>query len=155
MPMLLETPAAVRFVSVEPMLGPVDFTRVKWAKIPVDPANYARHGVPAPDEMWSLNNVLVSRPADDYNKAKIGLDWVIVGGESGPGARPMHPGWARSIRDQCQAAGVSFYFKQWGEWKHVMDNHEPGRVLFERVGKKAAGRLLDGREWNEYPEINP
>jgi len=64
------------------------------------------------------------------------------------------PTGRRSAR-RAWAAGVSFYFKQWGEWKHVMYNHEPGRVLFERVGKKAAGRLLDGREWNEYPEINP
>lgn len=70
-----------------------------------------------------------------------GIDWLIAGGESGPGARPMHPDWARSIRDQCQAAGVAFHFKQWGEWTPHM----------HRVGKKAAGRLLDGCEWNEFP----
>lgn len=107
------------------------------------------------------------------------IDWVIVGGESGPGARPMHPDWVRGLRDQCQAAGVPFLFKQWGEWVDA-DNgpdedapykgkadcwvHEDGTThsgangvdFFRtypvyRVGKKAAGRLLDGREWNEAP----
>ena len=66
-----------------------------------------------------------------------GIDWVIVGGESGPMARPMQPEWARSIRDQCLSAGVSFFFKQWG-----------GLIA------KAGGRLLDGREWNELPVIS-
>ena len=63
-----------------------------------------------------------------------GIDWVIVGGESGPGARPMQADWARDIRDQCQAAGVPFYFKQWGG-----------------VFKKRHGRVLDGRTWDEMP----
>jgi protein gp37 len=71
----------------------------------------------------------------------MGLDWVICGGESGPGARPMHPDWARGLRDQCVAAGVPFFFKQWG-------NHDADGA---NVGKKRAGRLLDGREWNEVP----
>lgn len=98
------------------------------------------------------------------------LDWVIVGGESGPGARPMHPDWARSLRDQCAAAGVAFHFKQWGEWFPVEDgafSHwlsiagkltaaqqalpAPDDQAISRVGKKRAGRLLDGREWNEVP----
>ena len=73
-----------------------------------------------------------------------GIDWVIVGGESGPNARPMHPEWVRSIRDQCVAAGVPFLFKQWGEYD------ENG----VKVGKKAAGRMLDGRVWDEYPRGN-
>lgn len=73
-----------------------------------------------------------------------GIDWVIVGGESGPNARPMHPEWVRSIRDQCVAAGVPFLFKQWGE-------HDENGV---KVGKKAAGRVLDGRVWDEYPRGN-
>jgi protein gp37 len=83
------------------------------------------------------------------------LDWVIAGGESGPGARPMHPDWVRSLRDQCRAAGVPFFFKQWGEYEPcelLPDRHgTPWRVHFARVGKRHAGRLLDGREWNEFP----
>lgn len=72
------------------------------------------------------------------------IDGVIVGGESGPGARPMHPDWVRSIRDQCVAAGVPFFFKQWGAWAQT----GPG---FVRVGKKIAGRKLDGRTWDQWP----
>lgn len=98
------------------------------------------------------------------------LDWVIVGGESGPGARPMHPDWAHSLRDQCTVAEVPFFFKQWGEWvggtydsdvigDHVIfpdwgsvDAHDWGSQTFSaRVGKKRAGRHLDGRTWNEVP----
>lgn len=108
------------------------------------------------------------------------LDWVIVGGESGPGARPMHPEWTRSLRDQCAAAGVPFLFKQWGAWapgEVAGPNSRPidaatwwdGRWLYERVGaaredehvddepdlfrvgKKRAGRLLDGVEHNGFP----
>jgi hypothetical protein len=90
------------------------------------------------------------------------LDWVIVGGESGPHARPMHPAWPRSLYDQCAAAGVaSFFFKQWGEWKPSRDDDdlpcrghdfEPGVTVW-RVGKKRAGRLLDGVEHNAFPEV--
>jgi protein gp37 len=118
------------------------------------------------------------------------LDWVICGGESGPGARPMHPDWARGLRDHCQAAQVPFFFKQWGEWMpyeetadmpfwegqdgrlydaNVLmpdwgaDNVETrwdeglwaipklSHAIFQRVGKKAAGRMLDGRTWEERP----
>lgn len=103
-PLLLQTPAAVRFISAEPLLG----------HISLDPLRYCG-----------------------------GLDWVIVGGESGPEARWMHRWWVRSLRDQCFSAGVSFYFKQWGEY----NEHQ------ERVGKKAAGRDLDGRTWDEFPEV--
>lgn len=153
-PHLLATPAAVRFVSAEPLLGPVDLTR--WSGI-----------------------------EGDGGTMGFGLDLVIVGGESGPGARPMHPDWARSLRDQCQAAGVAFFFKQWGEWtpgENVLsqitgwranatygpwvggdewlfgetDMGDPEEDWHDepdlyRVGKKAAGRLLDGREWNQMP----
>lgn len=84
------------------------------------------------------------------------LDWLICGGESGPHARPMHPEWVRSIRDQCQAAGVPFFFKQWGEWAPECDKKYfdvgSSKVGFVRVGKKRAGALLDGREWKEYPK---
>lgn len=114
-----------------------------------------------------------------------GIDWVIVGGESGAGARPMHPDHARSLRDQCQAAGVPFLFKQWGEWRdgsggsptaHTVllnGSHGCGHpdswatwdekalwqslnpVMMTKVGKERAGRLLDGRTWDEYPEVRP
>lgn len=101
------------------------------------------------------------------------IDWLIVGGESGQQARPMHPEWARSLRDQCQAAGVPFFFKQWGEWRpadHGGGTTSSGDIstavrrgvarpiegqinqYLWRVGKHAAGRLLDGREWNEFPQ---
>lgn len=106
------------------------------------------------------------------------LHWVIVGGESGPKARPMHPDWARSLRDQCQAAHVPFFFKQWGEWASpgvegwgripgtIQHINSTGKALdpcpkdenadcltVVRVGKKTAGRLLDGREWNGMPQV--
>lgn len=96
------------------------------------------------------------------------LRWLVAGGESGPGARPMHPAWARSLRDQCVAAGVLFFFKQWGEWcpeAIAFRDAWPGRwhewpetddlapVGAIRVGKSRAGRLLDGREWNEIPDM--
>lgn len=140
-PLLLQTPAAVRFVSLEPLLGPVDLS---------------------------------------YRPRLGKLNWVIVGGESGPGARPMNPKWARDIRDQCKAAGVPFFFKQWGEWGdpiqlpprinytriesfHFENTELTGNPVHPkrltggtahtmfRVGKKAAGRLLDGVEHNEFP----
>jgi len=123
---LLRTPAAVRFLSIEPMLGAIDM-RMGGASMPT----YSEH-----------------RPLPR-------LDWVIVGGESGQHARPMHPDWARSLRYQCDAAGVPFLFKQWGEW--LPDNQNPaikgpsGDTQAIRLGKKAAGRLLDGVEHNGYP----
>ena len=148
-PMLLQTPAAVRFVSYEPALGPVDFTAF----------------MSPPGKSWSHE---VALAWGDTNE----LDWIIMGGESGPGARPMHPDWARSVRDQCQAAGVPFFFKQWGEWektttenvlfgkpnrrdgKNYAKINYPGYKMqwVARVGKKRAGRLLDGRTWDEFPE---
>lgn len=117
-PLLLQTPAAVRFVSLEPLLGPITLTELQPAReVEVDSLN-GKHGI--------------HRPLQGRNQT---LNWVIVGGESGPQARPMHPDWARTIRDQCIAAGVPFFFKQWGG-----------------CDKKASGRLLDGREWNEFPK---
>lgn len=113
-PLLLDTPAAVRFLSMEPLLAPVTFRWAKWA-----PLVNAGH----------LDGLT-------------GIDWVIVGGESGRGARPMHPDWARTLRDQCAAAGVPFLFKQWGSH----DEHG------QRMSKHDAGRTLDGRTWDEYPE---
>ena len=149
-PLLLQTPAAVRFVSCEPLLEPVDINISIFGF-------HREYGNPMPPKFsWVRGN---------------GLDWVICGGESGSGARPMHPDWARSLRDQCQAASVPFFFKQWGEWappymdRHGYEENEidgscthyptyhifDDRKIMERVGKNAAGRLLDGREWNEYP----
>lgn len=117
-PWLLAIPAAKRFVSIEPMLGAVDLTRLSAIRA-YAPELYKPDDPCAPDLKW---NALSEE--DGYNDAfatQTGeemalLDWVIVGGESGPAARPMHPDWARKIRDQCQAAGVPFFFKQWGEW---------------------------------------
>lgn len=198
-PDLLAMPAAQRFISAEPLLGPIDLTAVL--------------------------HPLTRETGDDGLGAPL-LDWVIVGGESGPNARPMHPDWARSLREQCTAAGVPFFFKQWGEWlptssldiychgasgkerkypqaaglsmladgriclqdfsvaehqrriktgvarnsraievnQQAIDDHRAavedgarkldnplGYQWLYRVGKKAAGALLDGREWREMP----
>lgn len=145
-PHLLRVPARVRFLSCEPLLGPVDLR--EWFD--------AGHESGGPAG-W------VGEP--------IGIHWVIVGGESGAGARPMHPEWARSLRDQCVAAGVKFFFKQTGEWVpygHIGSlqdeaadrwdgdwtrcaiRNEHG-MQFVRVGKHRAGRQLDGRNWDETP----
>ena len=88
----------------------------------------------------------MGRPWYDTSK----LDWVIVGGESGPGARPAHLSWARALRDQFNNANVPFFFKQWGEWEHV-EFLDDGGERFEKAGEKKAGRILDGRTWNEMP----
>lgn len=125
-PALLQIPAAVRFVSVEPMLGPVGLSRATG------------------NTSFDVGG--------DFPQDRT-LDWVICGGETGPGARPMHPDWVRWLRDQCQAAGVPFFFKQWGEWCYGCDYYEEDDDVRRRIGKKAAGRLLDGREWNEFPEV--
>lgn len=127
---LRATPAAVRWISAEPLLGPLD-------DLDLD-----------------------------------GIDWLVVGGESGPAARPMHPDWVRDLRYRCQHQGVAFFFKQWGEWCPVdvvgeLSVPNPAfpfgamaarrrdttiNVPMARPGKKAAGRELDGRTWDEYPE---
>lgn len=117
-PILLDVPAAVRFLSMEPLLGPVDLE-------PYLPIHQAADGF---------------RNAGTYEAA---IDWVITGGESGHGSRLADPDWYRSLRDQCVESGVAFHFKQWG------DLSEHGK----RVGKKVAGRLLDGRTWDEYPRV--
>ena len=99
---------------------------------------------------------------EDWRKGHSGLDWVVAGGESGQGARPMHPDWARSLRDQCAAAAVPFLFKQWGEWEDAEHFASEQLEDFEirdlvangcvRVGKKAAGRMLDGVIHDGFPE---
>lgn len=119
---LRETLAHVRFLSLEPLLGP----------LPVD-----LHGI----------------------------HWVIVGGETGPGARPMHPAWVRDLRDQCRDAQIPFFFKSWGEYNYqavqratfadgdvVPGEAEP--MSWTRVGHRLSGRLLDGRAWDEIPVVS-
>lgn len=174
-PYLLETPAAVRFLSCEPLLGPVDLS--PW----LTTGYCANCGDGQPYGRCCDEPIRID---DDP------LDWVITGGESGPKARPMHPDWARSLRDQCQAAGVPFFFKQWGAWRPLewedmnYDKHEFGYSKYQvrrlepadmhdyygpdgqvkgqigtmpcviKVGKKSAGRLLDGRTWDEMPEVS-
>lgn len=170
-PKLLAVPAAVRFLSIEPMLGPID---LRWAFADIRTACCHRCG-------FRTNSVGGVCPNDGTTlRGDIGLDWVIAGGESGPHARPSHPDWLRSLRDQCAAAGVPFLFKQWGEHSLEYDrdrddpdwrkcdawSRKPGRWInlaggqgfhgdrvhyAHRVGKKAAGRLLDGSEHNEFP----
>jgi protein gp37 len=97
----------------------------------------------------------------DTVECRGGVDWVICGGETGPGARPIHPDWVRGLRNQCQDAGVPFCFKSWGDW---VNEYPQGVDLsrrtieswygdtFYHVGKQNAGRALDGRIWDEYPE---
>jgi len=126
-PVLLDTPAAVRWISAEPLLGPIE---LQWCA-----------GINAIEQDWIAGGTGAAHPF---------LDWVVVGGESGPGARPIHPDWAGDLRDQCTGAGVPFLFKQWGEWCH-QDQLAPDVWARIRVGKKAAGRLLDRRTWDEYP----
>jgi protein gp37 len=150
-PLLLQTPAAVRFISAEPLLGPIDIERYLIAK-----------NIGGPGE------------ATTY-----GLDWVIAGGESGPKARPSHPHWFANLRYDCKAADVPFFFKQWGEWSpdgHRADEvtdecfvrldgsthgyadgeqYEASDAQMHRLGKKAAGRTLDGRTHDDYPEAKP
>lgn len=167
-PKLLEIPAKVRGLSMEPLLGPVDLLQVGGDDFGHGSV-HSLTGQPweflGPDEggqaMWGLGD-----PSDSR------INWVVVGGESGPKARPMHPQWARALRDSCYAFDVPFFFKQHGQYLH--DSQYPDMVApcdpddwmhmptavgfsghreFKRVGKHKAGRLLDGREWNEFPEV--
>lgn len=141
-PILLDTPAAVRWVSIEPMMGPVDLTMVKWAK-----CDFGRRG-----EGWSLNNVLTKRAANELNPEKVGLDWVVLGGMTGPMAKGhlMDPAWVRSVRDQCVAAEIPFFFKSWGAWIPGEEQEITGNDDDETC--HLLRRSLDGREWNELPE---
>jgi protein gp37 len=186
-PILGTTPTAVHFVSLEPLFGPIDLTAIACPN-GCKPPDYCTRCDPDGGE-----------PTGTYDVLGAGLlDLVICGGETGPKARPMHPDWPRAIRDQCVAAGVPFFFKQWGEWapvsvlnddaieclyhpaperhpeatrickvaSHVLhadgsehDIVEPmafaagkGAMTMFRAGKRAAGRVLDGRTWDEMPE---
>jgi protein gp37 len=123
-------------------------------------AEYLRR-CPAAVRFLSLEPLLAS--LNDYPGIYDDMDWVIAGGETGPGARPMHPDWVRGVRDQCKAAGVPFFFKAWGAWRQANDALEAmefsttkaqpmkGAIMY-RIGKKAAGHLLDGKEHREWPQ---
>lgn len=159
---LFQIPAKVRFLSCEPLLGSLDLRRIK--------TGYERmRGYDRPE----FRDALKSREAWGGDT---GLHWVICGGESGNQALPMHPDWARSLRDQCKAAGVPFFSKQWGQYAPCIHDaylcsnkwtviesdgkaHRPG-MGYEGNGAvmcscdkcaEANGRLLDGREHNEFP----
>jgi protein gp37 len=135
-PLLMQIPAAVRFLSVEPLLEAVDLAAYVWS----------RH----------MDEGVIER-----------LHWIIVGGESGPRARPMASEWVRTLRDQAFAFGIPFFFKQWGEWvaldqaealfastsaHHVHVGAEGREEPVYRVGKKRAGRMLDGRTHDAMPD---
>lgn len=111
--------------------------------------------VPARLRFLSCEPLLEKIKIENYGTGA-SISWVICGGESGPNARPMHPDWARSLRDQCVAADIPFFFKQWGQWHSDALLNTDARTgecppAKMKVGKKIAGRLLDGREWNEIP----
>ena len=117
-PLLLKTPAAVRWVSAEPLIGPLDLRAILHGP------NGITHDALLPwGNLWNAS-----------------LDWVVVGGESGPGSRPMHPDWARSIRGQCVAARVSFFFKQWGDW--IDDSEVPAPLRVRRLSVEGVARGL-------------
>lgn len=121
-PYLLENSASVRFLSCEPLIGPIDISQ----------------------------------------QLRAGVGWVIAGGESGGRSRPSHPQWMRDLRDQCIDAKVPFLFKQWGNWapinakvaspSNMVHNFPDGEVV-QRRNKKEAGRLLDGRTWDDVPVV--
>lgn len=140
-PKLLSVPARVRFLSCEPLLGRLDLVNLQ-------PSSMTTYD--------ALGGRSLSREGD-YDDGLACIDWVICGGESGPLSRPMHPDDARALRDQCVGAEVPFFFKQWGDWAEdrghfgvVPDCLMNGLRLF-RIGKKRAGRVLDGRTWDEVP----
>lgn len=138
-PALLHIPSRVRFLSCEPLLGPLDLQRMTLIQ--------ARTG---------LKDYPFNLPKEHRTSVLAGLDWVIAGGESGPGARPSHPKWFYDLQEQCQEDGVPFFFKQWGEWLplHAEEKAAADEVCqMQRVGKIAAGRRLQGREWNEFPKV--
>lgn len=136
---LVSAPAAVHFVSIEPMLTAIDLRRLDV------PMNIRRSCGRFYD---ALGGSLYDDPGDPEEEgiAAPSLDWVIVGGESGARPRPMHPEWVRSIRDDCIDTGVPFLFKQWGELAPAAETDE-----LVRIGKKKAGRILDGRTWDQFP----
>jgi protein gp37 len=204
-PILLDTPAEKRFLSCEPLLEAINLRHLEYGvhddfsdcgghPDPVYPSSSV--GVGYTDaltgEYWGGTRTPDGRDQDwEVGYRTPALDWIIAGGESGPKARPSHPSWARSLRDECEAAGVPFFFKQWGEWlpytqfadagidddpeatrfatmewvrgrwedvgrpiwSDFTDGHVDGEQCAGRVGKRTAGRLLDGREHNDTPSM--
>jgi protein gp37 len=191
-PDLLATPAAVRWISAEPLLGPIDLrsltidgeyemdaiSPLSWRELWDGHFSPEATGCNLDEAIEAFAESSGTYPPTDDKPAS--LDWVVVGGESGPGARPMHPDWVRSLRDQCAEAGIPFFFKQWGNWlpaERIEDGGKPtwdaeygaaeegsfggvrarltqlGNQDFASVGKARAGRLLDGIEHNGCPEV--
>lgn len=152
-PLLLEIPSKVHFLSCEPLLEAVDLTRIP----------YAPEGLVLASTFTTPRFIDGLRGYHDQIDRKV--DWVICGGESGEGARPMHPDWARSLREQCAEASVPFFHKQNGEWLHQSQMTQaqfkwltgkqfhtwPDGSGSLWVGKQAAGHLLDGAEWRQMP----
>ena len=114
-PILLDTPAAVRVISAEPLLGPINFAK-----------------------SIGLNRILEVCAGNDLTERFLDIDWIIVGGESGNNARPMHPEWVKFIRDRCKYTGIPFFFKQWGSWKPI--NHR----FDEKIKNKSVYTFPDG-----------
>lgn len=169
-PYLLHVPASVRFLSMEPLLEMVDLTAAG------EQYENGGNGAEWAAELWACPSCGGTGyfQTDPYIAGcmkcwgnGIGIGWVIAGGESGRNARPSHPDWFRALRDQCEAAGVPFLFKQWGAWvphgQRPRDENAPIRdqvridftadLFADRLGKKAAGRLLDGVEHNGVPDV--
>jgi len=147
-PLLLETPAAVRFVSIEPMLGPVDLPVLLHHR-GIEPSYGHVIGTGDGGEPWIVDH-RDGAHWSYYDLPFTGVDWVIAGGETGPGARPLHPAWVRQARDQCQAAGVPLFVKQLGEWAPIGHYDEHGQLLSysltrDRTGKPACAVTPDGR----------
>lgn len=146
-PKLLAVPARVRFLSIEPML--------EFIELGLRCENWSDDVVMDPE-----TGAYECCRACDHTGMGNAIDWVICGGESGQHARPMRADWARDLRDQCRRAEVAFLFKQWGEWLPAGQDGAPDRDMQEvnasdaplRVGKAAAGRLLDGRTHDEFPQ---
>lgn len=175
-PELIKVPAKVRGLSMEPLLGQVVLEPFITDPMPQAFKTLSRYyGPNGFDESGSQQ--------EKRRIVNTNIAWVIAGGESGPHARSTHPDWFRFLRDQCVAAGIAFHFKQWGNWAPFYDrdvddpdwrncpkapppkeryiNLEGGHgfhgervIAIRNVGKEKAGRLLDGRTWDEYPEVN-
>jgi protein gp37 len=173
-PLLLKTPAAVRFISAEPLLGAVDLNSslggTRWLG--------GQRGCSGTHCGVGSSDCPCERHHHHDDRCGAGLDWVICGGESGPGARPMHPAWPQIMQGQCERAGVPFFFKQWGEWSPIklwvpsekaapqvaiqldgagvpmdVNPDDIGGHRMMRVGKHAAGALLDGVEYKQFPAL--